>query len=104
MMQSERIDHEADAFRDVKKYAELAQDSCIGNVPEKRYAKEMSIIPVKKGMEKNVSRYVEDQFENAKCEVVIFLIECREQMRRLNVACNCKFAIMGRNGIEFFKG
>ncbi len=73
-------------------------------VSTERHDKEISVIPVKQGMERTISRYVEDRFGNAKCEVVIFLLSDKEQIKNIRVDCNYKFAVFDKNGVQFFKG
>ena len=65
--------------------------------------KEISVIPVKTGDEKKLSRYAEDKFEKAKCEVVMFLLESKEQMKDINCDRCCRFAVIGKNGVNFYK-
>lgn len=72
-------------------------------VSTQRHDKEISVIPVKQGAERTISRYVEDKFGNAKCEVVIFLLRNKEQIQNIRVECNCKFAVFDKNGVQFFK-
>ncbi len=68
-----------------------------------KHDKEISVIPVKKGNEKMLSRYAEDKFAKAKCEVVMFLLESKEQMNDINCDRCCRFAVIGKNGVNFYK-
>ena len=65
--------------------------------------KEISIIPVKPGMERMLSAFVEDKFGRTRCEVVMFLLESKKQMKLLNPNCYCRFALFGKNGVGFYK-
>lgn len=65
--------------------------------------KEIYVIPVKQGMERTVSGFASDKFEYVKCEVVMFLLETKEQMQLINPDCYCKFALLGKEGVSFFK-
>lgn len=65
--------------------------------------KEISIVPVKTGAERQVSAYAADKFEAEKSEIVIFLLDNKEQMRLINTDCNCKFALVTESGVVFFK-
>lgn len=65
--------------------------------------KEICVIPVKPGAERQVSAYAADKFEAARSEVVIFLLDNKEQMRLMKTDCNCKYAIVTDSGVVFFK-
>ena len=65
--------------------------------------KEISVIPVRAGMEQTVSDFAEDKFGCAKCEVVMFLPDSREQMKRLFPNCYYRFAILEKDGVKFFR-
>ena len=71
------------------------------NTPD--HDKEIYVIPVQQGAEKTVSDYASDKFEYAKCEVVMFLLETMEQMKLINPDCYYKFALLGTEGVKFFK-
>lgn len=64
--------------------------------------KEIGIIPVKYGMEKIVSSYASDKTGEGKCEVTLFLLEDKKQMKLIHTDCHCKFAVIGRKGVEFY--
>ena len=63
--------------------------------------KEISVIPVKYGEEMALSSFVRDKFSNEKSEVVIFLLEAREQMKLIKA--NGRFAVIEKQGVKFFK-
>lgn len=63
--------------------------------------KEISVIPVKYGDEMSVSSFVQDKFTEEKSEVVIFLLESREQMKLIKA--NGKFAVIEKQAVKFFK-
>lgn len=65
--------------------------------------KEICIIPVKQGYEKLISSYVADKFKNERNEVVIFLLDTKEQIKLINADCNCKFSVVTEKGAVFFK-
>ncbi len=65
--------------------------------------KEISIIPVKPGMERFLVGFAEDKFGRTKCEVVMFLLENRRQMKLLKPDCCYRFALVGRKGVTFYK-
>ena len=64
--------------------------------------KEIGIIPVKYGTEKKVSDFANDKTGDGKCEVVIFLLEDKQQMKQIHTDRNCKFAVIGKKGVEFY--
>ena len=68
-----------------------------------KHDKEVSVIPVKGGMEKALGKYAEDKIGNVKCEVVIFLLEQKEQMQLIESDCCCKFAVIEKDGVVFYK-
>lgn len=63
--------------------------------------KEISVIPVRAGEEKMVSAFAEDKFSGEKSEIVIFLLETKEQMKLIKA--NGKFAVIEKQGVRFFK-
>lgn len=65
--------------------------------------KEICIIPVKQSYENMISSYVADKFKNERNEVVIFLLDAKEQIKLINADCNCKFSVVTENGAMFFK-
>ena len=65
--------------------------------------KEISIIPVKQGGEKQAQHFADDKFTDTKCEVVIFLLDNREQKQFIKAKCNCKFAVISEKGPIFYK-
>lgn len=65
--------------------------------------KEICIIPVKQGDEQMISSYVADKFKNERSEVVIFMLDTKEQIKLINADCNCKFSVVTENGAVFFK-
>ena len=50
-----------------------------------------------------MTKFANDKFEYTKSEVVMFLLENVEQMKFINPNCYCKFAILGKDGVSFFK-
>ena len=72
-------------------------------VPGTEHDKNICIIPVKQGDEKAVSDYADDKFTDDKCEVVIFLVDEKEQISKIKTSCNCKFAMVTGQGTQFFK-
>lgn len=67
----------------------------------KQSMKEICIIPVKAGQEKMVSAFAEDKFSDGKSEIVIFLLEAKDQMKLMKA--NGKFAVIEKQGVRFFK-
>ena len=65
--------------------------------------KEICVVPVKTGAEQQVSAYAADKFDAVKSEIVIFLLDNKDQMRLINTDCNCRFALVTDNGAVFFK-
>lgn len=65
--------------------------------------KEICIIPVKQGYERMICSYAADKFKNERSEVVIFLLDTKEQIKLINADCNCKFSVVTENGAVFFK-
>ena len=49
-----------------------------------KHDKEMLVIPVRQGSESEISAYAADKFDNDPCVVVIFLLESKEQMKRIH--------------------
>ena len=68
-----------------------------------KHDKEMLVIPVRQGSEYKISAYVADKFDNDPCVVVIFLLEAKEQIQRIRVECNYRFALITSSGVAFFK-
>ena len=65
--------------------------------------REMFVIPVQQGNERMLSRYASDKFDNEKCEIVIFLLETKEQMKLIKSTCNYRYALITRDGVVFYK-
>ena len=65
--------------------------------------KEICIIPVRQGSEQIICKYVSDKFSAEKNEVVIFLLDEKEQMKFINVNCNCRYAVVTDKGAVFFR-
>lgn len=65
--------------------------------------KEICVIPVKYGTEKVVTDYVSDTADDGKCEITVFLLEDKAQMQKINIKGFCKFAVIGKNGVEFYR-
>ena len=65
--------------------------------------KEVFVIPVKEGTENMVVSFANDKFGDAKCEIVIFLLEDKKQMKLINPSCNYRFAVYGKKGVSFMK-
>ena len=68
-----------------------------------KHDKEMIVIPVKTGGEREISAYAADKFESDPCVVVIFLLESKDQMKRIRTDCNCRYALITSGGVAFFK-
>lgn len=68
----------------------------------KKNEKEICVIPVKYGIEQIVADYVNDTTDNAKCEITVFLLEDKNQMQKINIKSFCKFALIGKNEVEFY--
>ena len=68
-----------------------------------KHDKEMLVIPVKQGGEREISAYAADKFDNDPCVVVIFLLESKEQMKHIRTDCNCRYAIITGSSVAFFK-
>ena len=68
-----------------------------------KHDKEMLVIPVKQGGERDISAYAADKFDDDPCVVVIFLLESKEQMKHIHADCNCRYAIITGSGVTFFK-
>ena len=66
------------------------------------HEKDISIIPVKPGDEQTVSMFVDDKVGDGKCEIVIFLLEDKKQIKALDVDCNAKYALIDKNGVSFY--
>lgn len=65
--------------------------------------REISVIPVQQGKERMITEYASDKFDDEKCEVVIFLLEIKEQMQRIKPNCNYRYALITKNGVAFYK-
>ncbi len=63
--------------------------------------KEICVVPVRDGCERAISTYADDKFRNA--DIVIFLLDHKEQMKKINTQCNCRYAIVTESGAVFFK-
>ena len=64
--------------------------------------KEICIIPVRRGDEKHLSAYAADKYGD-ECELVIFLLDDKEQMKKFNVQCNRRFAVFEKGEGVFYK-
>lgn len=67
-----------------------------------KHEKDISIIPVKSGEEPVIQSYVKDKYVNAKSEIVIFLIEEKNQIDILDVNCNARFALIDKSGVALY--
>lgn len=65
--------------------------------------REISVIPVQQGKERMITEYASDKFDDEKCEVVIFLLEIREQMQQIKPNCNYRYALITKTGVAFYK-
>lgn len=65
--------------------------------------KELFIIPVRRGEEKNLSNFADDKFGNEKCIVVVFLLETEEQMLKIHTKRGVCFAFVKKDGVVFYK-
>ena len=72
-------------------------------VDANEHNKEICVIPVKQGNERIASAFAGDKFGNSKCEVVIFLLDSKAQMKLIKADCNFKFAKIEKQGAVFFK-
>ena len=68
-----------------------------------QHDKEVYIVPVKQGLGKRIGDYLNDKFEYLKCEVIILLLESKKQMKLIKPNCNYKFALIKKDGVEFFE-
>ena len=66
------------------------------------HEKDISIIPVKPGEEQTVSMYVRDKVGDGKCEIVIFLLEDKKQIKALDVDCNANYALINKKGVSLY--
>lgn len=87
----------------VRHYRAKGYESIRFVVPGDMHDKEISIIPVRQGCERAVSGYADSKFSEDKCEVVIFLVEEKEQIGKIKTSCNCKFVVVTSGGTQFFK-
>ena len=93
------------AFMPKAQYHRKSRDfiSIVFIIETDEYDKEVSVIPVQNGREKAVSSFANDKFGNEKCEVAIFLLEDKEQLKLMQTACNHKFAVIEKSGVKFIK-
>ena len=68
-----------------------------------KHDKAVSVVPVREGFEKEIESFIEDNFTYANSEIVIFLLEDSKQMKKLNPGCYHRFAVIGKEGITFYK-
>ena len=66
------------------------------------HEKDISIVPVKPGEEQSASLYADERIGKGKCEIVIFLIEDKNQIELLDVKCNAKYALVDKNGVSLY--
>lgn len=71
-------------------------------VENENQLKEISVIPVKSGLEWAAATYADDKIKDIKCEIVIFLIEDKKQIKLINTECNARFAILDEKGVVFY--
>ena len=65
--------------------------------------KEICIIPVRQGNARIICAYADDKFSSNKADIVIFLLDDKEQIKHIDVQCNCRYAIVTETGAVFFK-
>lgn len=64
--------------------------------------KEICVIPVHKGFEWIAVNYADDKLTEGKCEIAIFLLEDKRQIRAINARCQHRFAVIEDTGAVFF--
>lgn len=67
-----------------------------------KHDKEITVIPVHQGKERELSHYVDDKFSGEKCEVAMFLLDKKEQIKALSPKNGCKIAVYDKDGIDFY--
>ncbi|MBS7297659.1 MAG: hypothetical protein KIG65_01100 [Eubacteriales bacterium] len=72
-------------------------------VDDENHTREISVIPVKAGSEKMVSEYVNDRFAKSKSEVVMYLLENKNQIKKITSKRYQRFAVIGKQGVVFYK-
>lgn len=65
--------------------------------------KEAFVIPVRQGKEKLLADYANDTFDKEKCIVVIFLLDTKGQMQKINANLNYRLALITKDGVAFYK-
>lgn len=70
-------------------------------INQEQHMKEISIIPVQLGGERILSDFSLEKLNENKSQIVIFLLESREQIKRINT--NSKLAVIENNSVIFFK-
>ena len=70
-------------------------------INQEQHMKAVYIIPVKTGEEQALSAFTADKFRKEKNEIVIFLLENREQMKQMGA--NGKLAVVEKHRVVFFK-
>lgn len=65
--------------------------------------KEICIIPVQSGLERQAAAWVGDRFTRFPSQMVIFLLDSKEQMQCISVDCSHRFAVVTEGGVAFYK-
>ncbi len=65
--------------------------------------KEVYVVPVRDGAEHVICSYADDKFRSKISEVVIFLLDDKNQIKKMHAGCNHKLAIFDKNGVKFLE-
>ena len=65
--------------------------------------KEISVVPVRIGMERQMSLFVVKQQPEHTNRVIICLLEDKEQIKKMQASPGCKLALIDKTGVSFFK-
>lgn len=65
--------------------------------------KEICIIPVQSGLERQAAAWVGDRFTRSPSQMVIFLLDSKEQMQCISADCSHRFAVVTEGGVAFYK-
>lgn len=64
--------------------------------------KEICVVSVRSGDEKRIGSYAGDKYSD-ESELIILLLDDKEQMKKLNVQCNRRFAVFENGEVVFYK-
>ncbi|MCR4719022.1 MAG: DUF5697 family protein [Firmicutes bacterium] len=73
-------------------------------VNTKEHTKEICVVAIHEGEDINtLTQFEDDDEDNIKCSMTIFLLENKKQMSKFTKMKNIRFAVVGKTGVKFYK-